>query len=290
MQDFSIERRTNLSYREFAETYLYPGKPVIISDALESWPAMKKWNLDYFKDNFGDFEVTVQGELITLGEFIDEVTASSTENPSRYFNGLVIPKDLPALVDDILPEVKYTLPDRMRSNLLPFYKEPTPHGIPELLITGLGGKFKLHYDQYHLLGFVTQVFGDKEFTIYGPEQSQYLYPNAVPLRENFSDLTDIDNVDLDLFPLYEQAKPYKFVLHAGEMFFNPQGWWHTTRALTPSIATVISTVNEANWSEFTDDYCRIHYGRNTYKFYRDKLYYRVVGWYFSLWDIINTPK
>ncbi len=40
---------------------------------------------------------------------------------------------------------------------------------------------------------------------------------------------------------------YRFTLHPGELLFNPSGWWHTTRTLDVSIATVISFANASNW-------------------------------------------
>lgn len=50
------------------------------------------------------------------------------------------------------------------------------------------------------------------------------------------------------------------MLRPGETIFNPAGWWHATRMLTPSIATVISTVNASNWEAFSDDLGRPRQG------------------------------
>ena len=46
-----IERRKDLPYEEFACDYLFPHKPVVISGALDKWPAMTKWSPDFFKIN-----------------------------------------------------------------------------------------------------------------------------------------------------------------------------------------------------------------------------------------------
>ena len=50
-----------------------------------------------------------------------------------------------------------------------------------------------------------------------------------------------------------RATPMRFVLRGGETIFNPAGWWHATRILSPSIAMVISTVNRSNWRAFSRD-------------------------------------
>ena len=67
-------------------------------------------------------------------------------------------------------------------------------------------------------------------------------------------------VDLDRFPLFAQATPARFLLKAGETIFNPAGWWHATRILSPSIAMVISTVGASNWDAYADDLARPRQG------------------------------
>ena len=61
------------------------------------------------------------------------------------------------------------------------------------------------------------------------------------------------SVDLNKFPLFAKATPYRFTLQPGETIFNPAGWWHATRLFSPSIAMVISTINGSNWDAFADD-------------------------------------
>jgi hypothetical protein len=46
---FEIERRDRLSYEEFAESYLYALKPVIVTDALCQWKALGRWTPEFFK-------------------------------------------------------------------------------------------------------------------------------------------------------------------------------------------------------------------------------------------------
>jgi hypothetical protein len=55
-----VPRRHRLSTEEFLHDYYSVNKPVIITGMMVDWPAMKKWNLDFFKKNFGDREVEVQ--------------------------------------------------------------------------------------------------------------------------------------------------------------------------------------------------------------------------------------
>jgi hypothetical protein len=226
-----------------------PRKPVIIADGLKDWPALGKWTPAFFKDNFPGKEVIVEGKAMRLGDFIDRVLASTPENPSPYLSKLLVRQQFPEIAPDILPDLAYTLPDRLRSRLM-IGPVRGSGGIPELLIAGRGSRFRLHFDVLHMLGFVTQIYGNKEFIIFAPSDGRYLYPKKD--SAHFSEL-DPFNPDLERFPLFDRATPCHFVLRAGETIFNPAGWWHATRMLTPSIAMVISTVNASNWQEFADD-------------------------------------
>jgi hypothetical protein len=252
-QTFTVDRRTNLSYREFVHDYLMPQKPVIIADGLTAWPALSKWTPQFFKTEHGDKQVTVNGAPMRLGDYIDLVLHSSAERPCPYLSGVMVRQQFPEIADDILPELKYTLPDRLRSPLA-IGKTKSRLGLPELLISGLGGRFSLHVDALFLLGFVTQIHGDKEFMIFAPSDTPYLYPR--PGDEKHSDIVSPFDVDLDKFPLFAKATPARFVLKPGETIFNPAGWWHATKILSPSIAMVISTANASNWSAYADDLAR----------------------------------
>ena len=48
-----IERRHKLSRQEFLRDYYTTNRPVIITGMMDDWPAMRKWNLDFFHQRFG---------------------------------------------------------------------------------------------------------------------------------------------------------------------------------------------------------------------------------------------
>ena len=55
-----VDRRHKLRRDEFLANYYSTNRPVIITGMMDDWPAMKKWNLDYFQERFGDREIEVQ--------------------------------------------------------------------------------------------------------------------------------------------------------------------------------------------------------------------------------------
>lgn len=128
-------------------------------------------------------------------------------------------------------------------------------GVVELLIGGKGTKFPtLHYDGFHMNTFVTQIRGDKEFILYSPDQTKYMYP----LHEgsNKSLVNDVYNPDLKKFPLFAQARALKTTIYEGDTVFLPSGWWHTTRLLSLSIALSTNNVGANQWNDFVDDFAK----------------------------------
>ena len=51
---FEVPRVERPSRREFEERFLFPQRPVIISGAMEGWPARERWTNDYLKEKVGD--------------------------------------------------------------------------------------------------------------------------------------------------------------------------------------------------------------------------------------------
>ncbi len=260
-----IERRSNVSYQEFAKNYLYANKPVIITDVLRDWPALRRWSPEFFKQEFGNMKFTLNEDLkgkagykangngaveYTMDRFIDRVLSSTEENPAPYFRNQILYDLFPSLKQDIEPLPEYFkpnwLPDRY---MVKYVGEVLNRGAAlELYIGGKGGAFPvLHYDGAGAHAFLMQVYGQKEFIIYPPNQEKFLYPS--PEKENLSQVNSVDKPDLQKFPLFAKAEPTVFILQPGEMLFIPSHWWHTTKMLSPSISISANVVNQSNWHE-----------------------------------------
>jgi histone arginine demethylase JMJD6 len=259
-----IERRSNLSYAQFAEEYLYANKPVIVTDAIRDWKALTRWTPDFLKREFGELRFTInearsqeaaykdnEGTVeYTMVRFIDRVLESTDENPAPYLRNRVLGEMFPSLTQDIEPLPEYLLPNWLPEKyLVKYVGEVLNRGAAiEIYVGGKGGAFPvLHYDGAGVHAFLMQIFGRKQFIIYPPDQEEYLYPS--PERQNLSLIRDLDHPDLTRFPLFAKAVPIKFVLEPGELLFVPSHWWHTTKMLTPSISISANVINQSNWHE-----------------------------------------
>jgi len=263
---FEIERRSNLSYEQFAREYMYPLKPVIVTDAMKNWKAMGRWTPEFFKKEFPDMKFSIKGAEygqagykenaateFTMSSFIDRVMASTDENPAPYFRNRILYDVFPSLKSEIEPLPEYFSPNWLNDKYaVKKIGEVLNRGAAiEIYIGGKGGAFPvLHYDGAGTHAFLMQLYGRKEYIIYPPDQEKYLYPS--PTKINLSLLNSLDKPDLEKFPLFAKAEATVLVLEPGELLFVPSHWWHTAKMLTPSITISINTLNQSNWHELVD--------------------------------------
>jgi hypothetical protein len=261
-----IEHRANLSCEDFAEQYLAPNRPVVVTDAMRQWKALSRWTPEFFRAEFGEMKFTIldyeQGQgpyqehggvEYSMAQFIDRVLESTDENPAPYFRNRVLYDLFPSLRQDIEPLPAYFQPNWLSERyLVKQVGEALNRGAAiELYIGGKGGAFPvLHFDGAATHAFLMQIYGRKRFILYPPAQTPYLYPSEQ--KPNFSMIDSIDKPDLDRFPLFAKAVPTTFILEPGELVFVPSRWWHTTKMLTPSITVSINVANRSNWRELVN--------------------------------------
>jgi len=252
----SIEERQSrdLPYEVFLRDYVQSRRPVIVRGAVSAWPALKKWTPEYFKQKFPSKQVQVSyNEQMSFSGFIDGVLASTEEKPGTYMYRLFIHEHLPEVLADLSPPNAYAFPGRYASPLMMEYWR-RPDGYLKLLVGGVGGRFPvMHFDGENAHATITEIFGEKEFLVYAPEDTPHLYPS--PQRANHSLVDDPRNQDLQRFPLLAKTTQFRGILGPGDMVFVPCRWWHTARALSPSISVGMNTLADSNWKGFVAEIC-----------------------------------
>ncbi|MFI5220140.1 MAG: cupin-like domain-containing protein [Bacteroidia bacterium] len=245
----TVDRRSNLSYAEFRNEYLIPRKPVVITDATAAWKA-SSWTPQWFRDSYPGKKIqTDQGEMV-MEEFIDAIIADDTE-AGPFLREQPLEEVFPDLANHVQPVPVYVKPNWLGGNyILPrVTKRLNRESHLEINFCGRRIFPYLHIDDLKVHAFINQHYGDKNLVVFPPDQEQFLY--RVP-GQRVSQVFDVDNPDLEKFPLFANAKPIRLVLHAGESVFMPCGWWHTTRVPGASLSTVFSIANSSNWNELVD--------------------------------------
>jgi hypothetical protein len=268
-------RRRGLGVAEFIAEYRDPRRPVILTDATSGWPIYGRGTPDYFRARYGEHKLGVWGADMRLADLLDLLAASSVEQPGPYPCKYEIAKAFRELLPEVSPRFAYSLPDRQGNPLVPQRLFSYVNNL-EIFFGGPGGQFPyLHYDVFHLHAWITQLYGDKEFTLYAPEQAHLLYINPeTPWQSN---IKNHHKPDYDRYPLLREAKPQKVVIqirprlrsppppmlreakpqkvviHAGETRFLPCGWWHTARSLNLTISVAFDQLGPDNWEDFVGD-------------------------------------
>ena len=214
----AIERQTRLTPERFKKEYLDTGQPVILMDFMDDWPAAKKWDFDFFKENYGNIKVPLfsndtskpgKGYMTPVchkpfSEYMEMLQAGPTELRMFLFNIL---KEVPELMNDL----------KAPTITKGFVKE-----YPFMFFGGKGSEVKLHYDVDFSSVFLNQFGGRKHVILFPPTESRKLYrqPFTVnshvhPLKPNF-----------EKYPASRDVQGFECLLEPGETLFIPSRYWH----------------------------------------------------------------
>ena len=232
-----VERRHKIARDEFLLEFYTTNRPVIITGMMDDWPAMRKWNLDYFSERCGDREVEVQTgrnsspnyEIqsdrfvgrIRFGDFVERVrTAGETNDFYLTANNASHNRTaLSELWEDIVQIPEYLRADQ-------------PGGF--FWMGPAGTLTPFHHDLTN--NFMAQVIGRKRVKI-APSWD-------LPLMNNFHHcFSQVDGRDLPAAPNPALSQPQILdcVLHPGEVLFLPIGCLHFVEGL--DITVTVSFTN-----------------------------------------------
>ena len=266
----------DLPYEVFLRDYVATNRPVVVQDAAPGWGALQTWTPEFFKTRFGSQIVEVTyGVKQKLGDVMDGVLASTAEKPGPYLHKVIIHQHMPDLLPDLSPENTYAFPRRYCSPLMP-RRFRRPDGYLKLLIGGVGGKFPLmHYDSDNAHAIITEIYGDKEFVLFSPEDTPYIYPHEK--SPSTSQIDDLDHVDLNRFPDFPKASQYRVIIGPGEAMFVPSRWWHSARVVSTSVSVCTNIMDSTNWAGFVDLSCQSANGASGLKDLGKRLYMQFAG-------------
>lgn len=252
----------SLTWIEFRDTYMLSSPsptPVIITNAMTSWPALQLWqDISYIKDKAAGRLVPVEiysekdstqtylsdsweQRVMSLGEFIEthiepDDTGADKRKERGYLAQYQLFDQIPCLREDIqVPSYCNALtPEDILCPHSEFAGDTRT--AEDALISAwfgpAGTVSPLHNDPYHNL--LAQVVGRKYLRLYDMKFTGNLYP-----RDGFqcnNSNVDIDDVNHEKYPLFSTTPSFQCILESGEMLYIPRHFWHYVRSLDVSFS------------------------------------------------------
>ena len=106
------------------------------------------------------------------------------------------------------------------------------HSEHQLWIGAAGQRSTIHSDPYDNLN--VQIIGAKTFTLFAPDQHEYLYPECIHAHL-WASRIDPESPDIERFPKFQSARGFTGELLPGDVLFIPKFWWHTLSATKASL-------------------------------------------------------
>lgn len=252
--EFSIDRRSNLSLEEFI--YCYDAKrPVLITDVMRKWRAMS-WTKSFLVSNYGEKRVSMRATEGALHEAkgfavpLNMFARHAHEGKPRLWTYL---ED--ELFIEMNPELREHLGQPVYLNedffqLLP--KEIRPWNA--MLLWGTAhSRSTLHIDPYNWTGTNAVLSGRKMWKLYPPGQDHLLSVRrnqrcGFPLDcMKYNSPIDAYNPDFKKFPEFRQARAISFTQEAGELLIIPTGWFHQAFNPVETMAISSQVMNSQNY-------------------------------------------
>ena len=248
MSSLPIERRTLPTKEEFEREYLStPGRPVILTEAMTTWPALDRWSFAFFAVRFGDRDVVAFDQLLAPKKALRmklRTFLQYCEDPARlsrrlgdagplyvafqpFACGSLLLGDFswPAGIDNVYMSIGDEVYDWYLRTF----------GV--LLIGPSGTITPWHEDLFGTHAWLGQIVGCKHFVFCAPDEAFTLGKQAATAARRNADCID---------RCAEDAPKYEGVVNPGEMIVFPKGWSHCVTALSPSISLSFNFVNSTN--------------------------------------------
>ena len=225
-------------------------RPFVLREAAKDWGAVKKWDLDFFSDNFGEQTMTAKGELLGSDRFeerrIADVVADLKAGKPIYsgfaeeifLNNPSLHGDISR--DDIL-EMMGAAADREVS-LTSFFQRGTISSV-QMFIQGSTSHTTYHMTKFH--NFFVEIQGAKEWVLMDPHLSIGIQPcpSAAFYYISTQAVDGPDSPD----DLYSYMPKVRVVIEPGDILFIPSYWWHDVRTYQ-SEYVIGMAIRASEWS------------------------------------------
>jgi len=213
--------------------YVSKRQPCLVSDGLGSCEGMRRWTPEYLAATCGDVPVSVAVSVDRAGWH-----PAVPQRQGKYTLPQVPLRDAVRWITSAeLTDREFYVPHEPIQRFPRLCQDVTfPTPLEESRVNIWFGSANtlsgLHHDRSP--NWYAQVFGEKRFILFSPDQVNSLYPQSGILGH--ASAVDPVQPDLKAFPRFAEAKPIEVTVKAGEVLFLPSFWWHHVTSLSVSIS------------------------------------------------------
>lgn len=233
-----VDRKENLSEKDFIHNYFNKNKPVIFNGEAADWTCCTKWNIDYIKTHFPErlynvLEWPNESELanqdpghLNSGKKISKVSGSDLvdmihQGKKIYLRGCPILEENPGLISDL--ELSW-LAKMQRCFFGVSFQSFISSGNVEAPMHNESTSF-----------FFIMVEGEKKWTLFPADNFSLINPVSARIAYNFSNL-NVNNLNSENYPGINLLDRYTCVVKKGDVLFVPAWMWHAVKTTAPSWA------------------------------------------------------
>lgn len=224
--------------KEFKKKYLNKNIPVIIRGGAKDWPAVGKWNLDFFSENFSDEvqpNIPTSGEEIFAkkqsGEKVDYFTLGDlkeNENKDKFYaNFSPLVHKYKSLRDELKLDLLRQLQDKYSSLMM-----------YQLFMGAKAKKTDLHSEISSNLFIM--ISGIKKWAMCSPEYNEFL---EIPISREPCFHSPINFIEKSHPDIIKRINYFEFDLLEGDILFVPPYFWHQVVNETQSVGLAIKWHN-----------------------------------------------
>lgn len=225
-----IERRKDLSEKEFKKQYQRKGIPVILEGAAKDWDCVKKWSFEYIKELHGKDEVVLfpdqnsTYEVKSLGEILGTISSGGKEYLRTY---------------PLLNRHPEHIADFDTAWLRQHQIKPAWYSAFGVFMGSKDMGSKLHSENKSNL--FTQIYGEKKWVFCHPYYTPIMDP--LPIKGLYrTPNKSVPEHGVDLFYdeqyaslAFQYIDRYEGVTKPGDVLWIPPLYWHTVKNPTNSI-------------------------------------------------------
>lgn len=225
-----VDRRSQLSEKEFITSYFKKSQPVIFAGEALNWDCTQKWNFNFLEKNLKDISLNLF-ESPGLGDAYSSAEAESEKiSASEFVQALKKGEKKYLRFGNFMDEHEELLNDVNRSWLKKMRR--CFFGVCyQNFIGAAGGKTLAHSESTAL--FYVMIEGEKKWNLISPQYSSLLNPQ-VSQQGHFYTEADILNPDEKSYPGLSQVPMYECQLKKGDILFVPSWMWHQVENTTDS--------------------------------------------------------